>query len=58
MTFMDLMIRHMGAASGMPPACRSALAVGFLAGEGMPDAPGFYLLDPDGEPVGMRVRRR
>jgi SagB-type dehydrogenase family enzyme len=46
MTFMDLMIRHMGAASGMPPACRSSLAVGFLAGEGMPVAPGFYLLDP------------
>ena len=48
MTFMDLMICHMAVASGMPPACRSALTVGFLAGAGMPVTAGFYLLDPDG----------
>jgi SagB-type dehydrogenase family enzyme len=52
MTFMDLMIRNMGAASGMPPACRSSLAVGFLAGERMPVAPGFYLLDPAANRLG------
>jgi SagB-type dehydrogenase family enzyme len=56
MTFMDLMIRHMGTESGMPPACRSALTVGFLAGAGMPDAPGFYLLDPDGRRWGCVSR--
>jgi SagB-type dehydrogenase family enzyme len=48
MTFMDLLTRHMTAASAMPPACRSALTVGFLAGAGMPVPAGFYLLDPDG----------
>ena len=48
MTFMDLMICHMAAASGMPPACRSALTVGFLAGAGMPESSGSFLLDPDG----------
>lgn len=48
MTFLDLLTRHMAAASGMPTACRSALTVGFLAGPGMPVAAGFYLLDPEG----------
>lgn len=47
MTFMGLMTRHTGVESGMPSACRSSLTIGFLAGEGMPVATGFYLLDSE-----------
>ncbi|BBO69258.1 hypothetical protein DSCA_31880 [Desulfosarcina alkanivorans] len=52
MSFLDLVTGHMGAASAMPPSCRSALATGFLAGSGMPVSPGFYLLDPDARRLG------
>ncbi|WP_319523376.1 SagB/ThcOx family dehydrogenase [uncultured Desulfosarcina sp.] len=46
MTFAETMVQSMGARSGMPAACRSALAAGILASENMPVPPGFYLLDP------------
>jgi SagB-type dehydrogenase family enzyme len=52
MVFADLIARHMGPVSGMPAACRSALALGFLVGAGMPIPPGFYLLDPDAKRLG------
>ncbi|WP_372680397.1 SagB/ThcOx family dehydrogenase [Desulfosarcina sp.] len=50
--FLDLMVRHMGAASRMPTACRSAISLGFLVGAGMPIPPGYYLLDPDAKRLG------
>lgn len=52
MGFMDLMAGSMGNASDMPPVCISALTTGFLVGEKMPVAPGFYLLDPDKRRLG------
>ncbi|MEE4111266.1 MAG: SagB/ThcOx family dehydrogenase [Desulfobacteraceae bacterium] len=52
MAFVDLMARHMGTSSNMPRACRSAIAIGFLIGAGMPIPPGFYLLDPDAKRLG------
>jgi SagB-type dehydrogenase family enzyme len=47
MTFAQAIAQSMGAQSGMPAACRSALTAGILAGENMPIPPGFYLLNPE-----------
>ena len=52
MTFADLVAGNAGAASRMPPACRSAMTLGLLVGAGMSIPPGFYLLDPDGKRLG------
>jgi nitroreductase len=52
MTFINLITGHSGAAPAMPPACRSALATGFLASTGMSVSPGFYLLDSDANRLG------
>lgn len=52
MTFLDLMARNMRTVSTQPPSCRSAMAIGFLAGAGLPIPPGFYLLDPAAKQLG------
>ncbi len=52
MAFMDLMARHASKASGMPPACRSALITGFLTGTGLPLSPAFHVLDADAHRLG------
>jgi SagB-type dehydrogenase family enzyme len=51
-TFVGLMARHLRAASRMPLPCRSAIAIGFLIGTGMPIPPGVYLLDPKAQRLG------
>jgi SagB-type dehydrogenase family enzyme len=50
--FVEQVVRHMGTASEVPAACRSAITPGFLIGAEMPIPPGFYLLDPDAKQVG------
>ncbi|MBR9985582.1 MAG: SagB/ThcOx family dehydrogenase [Desulfosarcina sp.] len=52
MAFADLMASHMGRASSMPTACRSAISLGLVVGAGMPMPPGFYLLDPNAKQLG------